>query len=82
MTQTPPDFSTSMPLANPRRAGRPDGSPAQGFSDTFKDPQFLADVDGLKLDLDPRSGEEVQALIAKLFASTPAQVARAREVVK
>jgi len=31
-----------------------------------------------KLDLDPRSGEEVQALVAKLFASTPAQVTRPR----
>jgi tripartite-type tricarboxylate transporter receptor subunit TctC len=54
----------------------------KAFSDTFKDPNFLTDVDRLKLDLDPRSGEEVQALVAKLFASTPAQVARAREVVK
>jgi tripartite-type tricarboxylate transporter receptor subunit TctC len=54
----------------------------KAFGDTFRDPNFLADVDRLKLDLDPRSGEEVQALVAKLFASTPAQVARAREVVK
>jgi tripartite-type tricarboxylate transporter receptor subunit TctC len=82
MTQTPPDFSTSTPLATP-------GVPAdrvavlrKAFSDTFKDPNFLTDVDRLKLDLDPRSGEDVQALVAKLFASTPAQVARAREVVK
>jgi hypothetical protein len=44
--------------------------------------RFLADVERLKLDLDPHSGEEVQALVIKLFASTPAQVARAREVVK
>ena len=54
----------------------------KAFSDTFKDPLFLADVEKLRLDLDPRTGAEVQEIVAKLFASTPAQIERAREVVK
>jgi tripartite-type tricarboxylate transporter receptor subunit TctC len=54
----------------------------KAFSETFKDPQFLADVERLKLELDPRSGEEVQALVEKLFAAPQPLVARAREVVE
>jgi tripartite-type tricarboxylate transporter receptor subunit TctC len=52
------------------------------FAATFKDPIFLEDVKRLKLDLDPRSGEDVQSLVEKIFDSTPAQIARAREVSK
>jgi tripartite-type tricarboxylate transporter receptor subunit TctC len=54
----------------------------KAFDETFKDPQFLADVEKMRLELDPRSGEEVQALVEKLFAAPPALVARAREVVE
>jgi len=54
----------------------------KAFDDTFKDPQFLADVDRLKLELDPRSGADVQALVAKLFEAPPELVARAREIVE
>jgi tripartite-type tricarboxylate transporter receptor subunit TctC len=54
----------------------------KAFNDTFKDAKFVAEIDKLKLDLDPRSGEEVQALVEKLFSAPPALVARAREVVE
>jgi hypothetical protein len=54
----------------------------RAFDDTFKDPRFLADIEKLKLELDPRTGEQVQALIEKIFASPPELVQRAREIVQ
>jgi tripartite-type tricarboxylate transporter receptor subunit TctC len=54
----------------------------RAFDETFKDPRFLADIEKLKLELDPRTGEQVQALIEKIFASPPELVQRAREIVQ
>ncbi len=62
----------------------PDVPPARvealrrAFDATMKDPDFIADAAQLQLDLSPATGEEVQALVAKL-AGTPADiVARVR----
>lgn len=49
------------------------------FMATFKDPAFIDEVKKLKLELDPRSGSDVQALVAKLYSASPAQIKRARE---
>jgi tripartite-type tricarboxylate transporter receptor subunit TctC len=46
----------------------------RAFDATMKDPDFMADAAQLQLDLSPATGEEVQALVAKL-ASTPADIA-------
>jgi tripartite-type tricarboxylate transporter receptor subunit TctC len=46
----------------------------RAFDATMKDPGFIADAVQLQLDLSPITGEEVQALVAKL-AGTPADVA-------
>jgi tripartite-type tricarboxylate transporter receptor subunit TctC len=54
----------------------------QAFEDTFQDQQFLADVKKFQLELDPRTGAEVQAIVDKLFAAPPALVARARKVME
>lgn len=54
----------------------------RAFDATFKDPAFLADVEKSKLELDPRTGEQVQAIVEKIFASPPDLVARARKVVE
>jgi tripartite-type tricarboxylate transporter receptor subunit TctC len=54
----------------------------KAFEDSFKDPEFLADVKKYQLELDPRTGAEVQALVDKLFATPPALVARARKIVE
>jgi hypothetical protein len=40
----------------------------------MKDPDFVADAAQLQLELSPATGEEVQALVAKL-AGTPANIA-------
>ena len=50
----------------------------RAFDATMKDPNFIADAAQLQLELSPATGEEVQALVAKL-AGTPADiVARVR----
>jgi tripartite-type tricarboxylate transporter receptor subunit TctC len=66
----------------------PPGIPAErvaelraGFSAMIKAPEFLADVERLKFDLDPMSGEALQAFFAKADYP-PALIARAREIAK
>jgi len=54
----------------------------KAFEDTFKDPQFLADVKKSNLEFDPRTGAQVQAIVEKLFAASPELVARARKVME
>jgi tripartite-type tricarboxylate transporter receptor subunit TctC len=39
----------------------------KAFLDTTKDPEFLADVEKQKLELRPKGGEEIQAIVAKIF---------------
>jgi tripartite-type tricarboxylate transporter receptor subunit TctC len=46
----------------------------RAFDATMKDPHFIADAAQLQLELSPMTGEEVQALVAKL-AGTPADIA-------
>jgi tripartite-type tricarboxylate transporter receptor subunit TctC len=45
----------------------------KAFMDMFRDPAFLADARKLNLDVDASSGETVQALVKKVFA-TPADI--------
>jgi tripartite-type tricarboxylate transporter receptor subunit TctC len=54
----------------------------KAFEDTFKDPQFVADVQRSQLELDPRTGGEIQAIVEKLFAAPPDSVARARKIME
>jgi tripartite-type tricarboxylate transporter receptor subunit TctC len=54
----------------------------RAFDATMKDPDFIADAAQLQLELSPATGEEVQALVAKL-AATPADiVARVRAALE
>jgi tripartite-type tricarboxylate transporter receptor subunit TctC len=46
----------------------------RAFDATMKDPEFIADAAQLQLELSPATGEQVQALVAKL-AATPADIA-------
>jgi tripartite-type tricarboxylate transporter receptor subunit TctC len=46
----------------------------RAFDATMKDPDFIADAAQLQLQLSPTTGEEVQALVAKL-AGTPTEIA-------
>lgn len=46
---------------------------------TMQDPEFLADAAKMQIDIEPMSGEAVEALIARFTASSPAVVERAKK---
>lgn len=48
---------------------------------TVKDPEFLADARALRLDINPMSGEKVQAVVQKLFEFPPNIVERTKEII-
>src|SRR5665213_1506269 len=66
----------------------PDTPPAQlevlrkAFDETVADPAFLADAEKLGLDIAPLPGAKVQDVVAKLYATPPAIVDRARKAIR
>jgi len=52
----------------------------KAFDDTMKDPEFLADAEKLKIDIDPLNGKQVSELIAKVLATPKDVVERVRDV--
>jgi len=52
------------------------------FDATMKDQQFLADAIKMKISITPLSGQQVQDLVAKLYATPRDLVERARTVIK
>jgi len=53
----------------------------KGFSETMKDPEFLADAGKAKLDIDPVSGEEIEKNVAGLFNIEPSLVTKLKELL-
>jgi hypothetical protein len=47
--------------------------------DAMRDKDLLAEAEKSRLDIDPTSGEELQALIARLYVLPPAVIERARQ---
>jgi hypothetical protein len=67
----------------------PDGVPAErvaalrkAFDETAKDPGMAADFKRLKLELSPVSGEEIQAMLTRVYATPPEVIARARDAMR
>jgi hypothetical protein len=54
----------------------------KAFMDTMKDPEFLADTQKAKLDLDPIDGAEIEKQVKELFKLEPALVSRMKEILK
>ena len=54
----------------------------RAFDATMKEPAFVADAARLQLDIDPMTGEEVQALVAQLNGTPPATVTRVRAALE
>lgn len=52
------------------------------FDKTVADPTFLADAEKLGVDIEPLSGAKVQEVVAKLYATPPAVVDRARKAIR
>ena len=48
----------------------------------MKDTDFLAEAEKLKIDVDPLTGEEVAALIGKLYETPQDVVARVRSAME
>lgn len=51
-----------------------------GFAATFKDKDFLADAQKMRIDIEPLDGNKVQSLVEKLYASPKALIERAGRV--
>jgi tripartite-type tricarboxylate transporter receptor subunit TctC len=66
----------------------PETPPAQlailrrAFDKTMADPQFLADAEKARVDIQPLSGEKVQELVEKLYKSPKEVVERARKSIR
>ncbi len=51
------------------------------FMKTVKDPEFQADTEKNRLDVTPSSGERVQSVIEKLYATPKETIKRAKEII-
>jgi tripartite-type tricarboxylate transporter receptor subunit TctC len=53
----------------------------QAFADTLRDPELVAEAEKMKLEVNQVSGEEVQSLVAKMFASPPDLIAKTKAAI-
>ena len=58
------------------------GTLRSAFDATMEDPQFLNDASMQKADVDPVGGEEINALLDRVYSAPPDIVARIRELIK
>ena len=54
----------------------------KAFLATWKDPDLLAEAEKMGLQVNPVSGEDVQAFLAKIYASPPDLLKKAKEAIK
>ena len=54
----------------------------KAFMETFRDPAFLAEARRMNLDVDPTPGEDVQALVRKVYATPPDIVEKAKKATE
>jgi hypothetical protein len=52
------------------------------FNATMKDPEFLADTKKGKLDVHPQTGEQLEALIKRIYATPKDLVQRIAALIK
>lgn len=85
--KTPEDQAALRLVFSAQEVGRPwvvpEGVPEQivailrkAFDDTMADPEFRADAARRKLDLDPTSGADIQAVVNDIYKTPPAVVER------
>jgi tripartite-type tricarboxylate transporter receptor subunit TctC len=53
----------------------------KAFTDTMKDPEFIADAQKAKLDLSPLSGEELEKIVVGFYRTEPEVVARLKDIL-
>jgi tripartite-type tricarboxylate transporter receptor subunit TctC len=92
LATAPDDRAALKLLSAPTAIGRPifttPGVPQErvdalraAFNATMKDPAFLATAAKANMDLNPVSGEELQRIVADLFATPPSAVQRLKEIL-
>jgi len=54
----------------------------KAFSETLKDPEFLADANRAKLDINPLTGAELERIVLGIYKLEPHLVAKLKEVLK
>ncbi|HET7681269.1 MAG TPA: tripartite tricarboxylate transporter substrate-binding protein [Xanthobacteraceae bacterium] len=54
----------------------------KAFMDTMKDPEFLAEAEKAKLEVNPISGEEVQKIVVEAYKVDPAIAKKTEELLK
>ncbi|MFN3892334.1 MAG: Bug family tripartite tricarboxylate transporter substrate binding protein [Beijerinckiaceae bacterium] len=93
LVKDPNDLKVLDVLSFPEEIGRPflmpPGTPKnvvqivrRAFDATMKDPAFLADAEKARLDLDPISGEETEAIIKEAYGTPKELIQRAAELSK
>jgi tripartite-type tricarboxylate transporter receptor subunit TctC len=72
-----------------RPLAAPPGTPAErvaalraAFADTMKDPRFLHDVEASRTELGPIAGDQLQQAVARILATPPQWIARAKPVLE
>ena len=67
----------------------PPGIPAEplrilraAFMSAMKDPALLEDAHKLKLDINPKNGEEIAGLVKKMYSSSPELLARLKKAIR
>ena len=53
----------------------------KAFTDTMKDPEFIADAQKAKLDLNPLTGEEFEKIVASFYKTEADVVARLKDIL-
>jgi hypothetical protein len=54
----------------------------KAFSDTLKDPQFLAEAEKAKLEIDPVDGPGIEKMVSGLYEIEPAIVNRVKQLLE
>lgn len=54
----------------------------KGLTETYKDPEFLADAQKARLDMDPLSGEELEKVVARTYKLEKPIVEKLKEILK
>lgn len=52
-----------------------------GFDKTMKDPEFNADAKKARIDINPTSGQKVQELVTRIFATPTKTIERAKRII-
>lgn|GEM_PF-5156831 len=74
-----------MPDANVRRTppcGDSCAALRRAFMETWKDPELLAEAWKMTLEVGPISGEDLQAMLARIHASPPEVLRKTREAIR